>query len=88
MRYLLAFVLVLTMVGAAVANDLGNVMPEKTDVYPDYVNPGVRQGGDTIADAVAISIPGNNAGTTAGYNDDYDEACPYTISTSPGLLRK
>ena len=86
MRYLLAFVLVLTMVGAAVANDLGNVMPEKTDVYPDYVNPETRQGGDTIADAVAIGIPGNNSGTTAGFTDDYDEACPYTTSTSPDVV--
>jgi len=86
MRYVLAFVLVLTMVGAAVANDLGNVMPEKTDVYPDYVNPDLRQGGDTMADATAIAIPGNDAGTTAGYNDDYDEACPYTISTSPDVV--
>jgi len=87
MRYLLAFVLVLSMVGAAVAYDLGNAPPEKTDVYPDYVNPDVRQGGDTIDDATAIAaIPYDNVGTTSGYFDDYDEVCPYSISTSPDVV--
>jgi hypothetical protein len=87
MRYVLAFVLVLSMVGAAAAYDLGNALQEKTDVYPDYVNPDVRQGGDTIADATVIpGIPYNITGTTAGYNNDYDEACPYTISTSPDVV--
>jgi hypothetical protein len=87
MRYLLALVLVLSMVGAAAAYDLGNAPPEKTNVYPDYVNPDVRQGGDTIDDATVIGgIPYDNVGTTAGYFDDYDEVCPYDNSTSPDVV--
>jgi len=87
MRYLFAIVLVLSMVGAAAAYDLGNAPPEKTDVYPDYVNPDVRQGGDTIDDATVIgAIPYDNVGTTSGYSDDYDEVCPYSISTSPDVV--
>jgi hypothetical protein len=87
MRYVLAFVLVLSMVGAAAAYDLGNALPEKTDVYPDYVNPDVRQGGDTVGDATVIdAVPYSDVGTTAGYTDDYDEECPYSISTSPDVV--
>ncbi|MBD3233426.1 MAG: T9SS type A sorting domain-containing protein [candidate division Zixibacteria bacterium] len=37
------------------------------------------QGGDTVEDAVEIpSIPFSTSGTTIGYNNDYDEMCPYT----------
>jgi hypothetical protein len=28
----------------------------------------------------------NGTGTTAGYNDDYDEVCPYSTSTSPDVV--
>ncbi|MEZ4386599.1 MAG: hypothetical protein R3D98_03310 [Candidatus Krumholzibacteriia bacterium] len=49
--------------------------------------PPVRQGGDTVLDAVTLSLPVvHETGTTAGYNDDYDEACPYTLSTSPDAV--
>jgi len=85
MRYLLALVLVLSMVSGAVAYDLGNMRPEKTDVYPDYVNPDVRQGGDTVDDATVIdAIPYDEVGTTAGYTNNYDEECPYD-SMSPDV---
>jgi hypothetical protein len=87
MRYLLALVLVVSMVGAAAAYDLGNARPEKTEVYPDYVNPDVRQGGDTVDDATVIdAIPYYIEGTTAGYTDDYDEACPYYAPDSPDVV--
>jgi len=46
----------------------------------------IRQGGDTIEDAVAISIPHNGTGTTEGYTDNYDEVCPYENSTSPDVV--
>ena len=86
MRYVLAFILVLSMVGAASAYDLGIVGQEKTDVYPEYQNPEVRQGGDTTDTATPFdAIPYTDSGTTVGYTDDYDEACPYTISTSPDV---
>jgi len=46
-----------------------------------------RQGGDTLADAVPLVLPVFDlAGTTAGYTDDYDEACPYLASTSPDVV--
>ena len=48
--------------------------------------PVVRQGGDTIADAVAIPPLGVITGTTTGYTDDYDEACPFEGSTSPDVV--
>ena len=56
------------------------------DIFPNIPNPD-RQGGDTIADATAIpAIPYYITGTTTGFNDDYDEACPYTGSTSPEVV--
>ena len=45
-----------------------------------------RQGGDTIAEAVAVPLDTTVTGTTIGYNDDYDETCPYTGSTSPDVV--
>ena len=45
-----------------------------------------RQGGDTIEDAVVITIPYSGTGTTAGYNNDYDRACPYTGSVAPDVV--
>jgi len=48
---------------------------------------GQFQGGDTIETAVVIpELPYYTTGTTAGYTDDYDEACPYTGSTSPDVV--
>jgi hypothetical protein len=57
-------------------------------VIPGPPDPAViRQGGDTIADAtVIIALPFASAGSTVGYNHDYDEACPYTGSTSPDVV--
>jgi hypothetical protein len=88
MRKLLAFALMLTLVGVATAADLGNQAPVKSDpIVPENpVNPD-RQGGDTIFDATVIpGIPYSDSGTTAGYIDDYDEACPYTGSTSADVV--
>ena len=61
---------------------------------PDYGGPEntpdenvYRQGGDLISSATAITTDSyNNTGTTAGYNDDYDEVCPYSGSTSPDVV--
>ena len=51
----------------------------------DYPTP--RQGGDTYVDAIPIdALPFVITGTTAGYNDNYDEECPYTGSTSPDVV--
>jgi hypothetical protein len=76
------------MVGIAAAADLGNVAPIKsTPVVPDNpINPD-RQGGDTVLSATVIpSLPYGDTGTTAGYVNDYDEACPYTGSTAADVV--
>ena len=37
----------------------------------DIISRSTRQGGDTFADAVAITFPYNGSGTTVGYEHDY-----------------
>ncbi len=44
------------------------------------------QAGDTILTAFAATIPGTYTGTTVGYNNNYDEICPYTGSTAPDVV--
>jgi len=84
---LLTVGVVLALVGSAVGFDLGARRPEKAPVvYPQSVPDPGRQGGDTILDAVVISLPYSGVGTTVGYSDDYDEECPYTQSTSPDVV--
>ena len=87
MRKLLAFALMLTLVGSALAIDLGTDQPAKPAVNAPHNVPGTRQGGDTILDAVMITIPlVDQAGTTTGYTHDYDEECPYSGSLSPDVV--
>jgi hypothetical protein len=90
MRTCIVILVILGMAGTAVAQDLGNSreLPIKNAPIVAYEPPAVpRQGGDTIADAVVIpGLPYSNTGTTEGYLDDYDEACPYTGSTSPDVV--
>lgn len=87
MRVIVALCLLMTVAGAAAAFELGNRAPAKPAESSVYVEPEeVRQGGNTIAQAVAISIPGTYAGTTTGYADYYDECCPYTGSVSPDVV--
>jgi hypothetical protein len=59
--------------------------------YVPYPDPGAtgsgKQGGDIIEEATVISgIPYTNTGVTCGYNNDYDEVCPYTGSTAPDVV--
>jgi hypothetical protein len=76
----------------AIAADLGARVqrPAKppVDGAPPPPDPAViRQGGDTIEDAVFISaIYQEYTGTTVGYTNDYDEVCPYTGSTAPDVV--
>ncbi len=70
-----------------------SVLPEISEKPENYIQydpsdyPAPRQGGDTIEEATVIdALPYNNTGTTAGYNDDYDEVCPFTGSTSPDVV--
>jgi len=87
MRNLLVCALMLALVGSAMAIDLGNERPAKPAINaPENVPAGVRQGGDTILDAVLVTLPYNASGTTAGYTNDYAEVCPYSGSTSPDVV--
>lgn len=67
----------------------GGAGPESKPV-PESVPPPdpavMRQGGDTIADAVPIAVWYEGSGSTVGYTDDYDEVCPYPGSTSPDVV--
>lgn len=83
----IAAALLLTMVAATTASSPPSpnapTKPRPGIVAPD----GTLQGGDTIETAVVISsVPYFTTGTTTGYNDDYDESCPYTGSTSPDVV--
>ncbi len=88
MRRVFMIVSVLNLAITASAHDLGNTPPPKpTTTYPANIPNPIRQGGDTIADALVIpSLPFNDAGTTAGYTNDYDEVCPYSGSTAPDVV--
>jgi hypothetical protein len=83
------FALVLLFAVALVASasqSFDNVVPYKHD--PGITPPeGKFQGGDTIPTCTVIgSLPYDTTGTTSGYLNDYDEACPYTGSTSPDVV--
>ena len=90
MRCLLALILTVTVVAPVSAFDLGAHAPDKPVSLhqPPPPDPEViRQGGDTILDATTVVLPVvSETGTTAGYNHDYDEVCPYTGSMSPDVV--
>ncbi|MFN0151404.1 MAG: hypothetical protein ACKVU1_11940 [bacterium] len=45
--------------------------------------------GDDISTALTIgALPFNDVGNTCGFNDDYDEVCPFTGSTSSDVVYK
>jgi len=45
------------------------------------------QGNDDVASAIDIpGLPYTDAGSTSGCTNDYDEACPFTGSTSPDVV--
>ncbi|MFC1572530.1 hypothetical protein ACFL6M_02920 [Candidatus Eisenbacteria bacterium] len=65
------------------------VLPEKDDSHVTGVPVGGdRIDGDTIAEAwVVTSLPFTDTVlNTCTFNDDYDEVCPYTGSTSPDVV--
>jgi len=91
MKTALIALLILIIATASLGYDLGSRAPAKP--VPSLQAPPpdpdvVRQGGDAMADAILLAVPGSATGTTVGYNDDYDEACPYTDSTAPDVVYK
>ena len=89
MRYLIALILAVAVAAQVSAFDLGAAAPDKPVSHhqPPPPDPEViRQGGDTILDATFVTLPVvNMTGTTAGYNNDYDEQCPFG-SPSPDVV--
>ncbi len=88
MRYVLVFMLLVVFAGGAFAADLDVGRPVKSDLHipsnPAYDG---REGGETVADAYPImALPFGDSGATCDNLDDYDEACPYTISTSADVV--
>jgi hypothetical protein len=79
MRFAAALVLVLGASATTVAQPTGNVMPSKPAyAFPPNVPDPMRQGGDTIDDALVIpSLPYSDSGTTTGFHDDYAGTCIY-----------
>ncbi len=70
--------------------ELGNRAPapaQKSMVQPPPPPVRVRQGGDTLANATPITtLPFVGSGSTAGFADDYDSACPDLGSNSPDVV--
>jgi hypothetical protein len=90
MRQLFILILIIAFLGSAYAFELGNQQNlEKTSGHVGQ-NPGTpdgRQGGEDMASAFPIlAIPFYDTGNTTGHVDDYDEACPYTGSTSADVV--
>lgn len=90
MRLAIAILMITAVAGSAWGLDLDNhrERPVKDTPTVFYVSPDEnKQGGDTINDATVIpGLPFADTGTTDGYVDDYDEACPYSGSTSPDVV--
>ncbi len=86
---LFSFLVASLFSGSAIAQDLGNsrVLPVKNTPVVIYEPPAVpKQGGDTIADAHPIDgLPFSDSGSTVGYADDYDAACPWEAA-SPDVV--
>ena len=90
MRRVFVMLVIISIAGTAIAQDLGNSreFPEKNTPTVTYVPPAEpKQGGDTVFDATVIQgLPYSDTGNTCGYTNDYDEVCPYTGSTSPDVV--
>jgi hypothetical protein len=68
MRYQALLITLLALTSTTAAFDLSNQQPAKpldSSVYQPPADP-PRQGGDTIEDAIPITIPGTYTGTTVG----------------------
>jgi len=87
-----ATIAVAVVVTAAVGGALStsNVAADKIAGPGSLGNPPIAtefQGGDDCASAVDLgTLPATVSGTTIGYVNDYDEACPYTGGTAPDVV--
>jgi len=93
MKTALIALLILIIATASLGYDLGSQAPAKPAAASHQAPPPdpdvIRQGGDTLADAILLAIPAVDiVGSTAGYANDYDEACPYTDAAAPDVVYK
>jgi hypothetical protein len=87
LRHLLSIVSVAAFAATASAQSTGASAPPTPLKIAAGEKAGDRQGGDTIATATPITtIPFTASGTTVGYANDYDVACPYGGSESPDVV--
>jgi hypothetical protein len=90
MKKLFILLFVFSITFSLMANEIGISNAQQkgpTIQYNPNNYPAPRQGGEDIGSAVVIgALPYNDTGTTSGYLNDYDEACPYTGSTSPDVV--
>lgn len=83
------FVIIALFVISSVALAISptSAMPVKESQINDMGTPDGREGGETIATAWTIyALPFGDTGNTCDNIDDYDEACPYSGSTSPDVV--
>lgn len=88
MRQLLTIALILAFAGSALAVDTGSVQPlaDKGTSHVLMNQSSDREGGEDMGTAVVIdALPFMDTGATCDNLDDWDEACPYTNSTSPDV---
>jgi hypothetical protein len=86
---ILTAVLVLGVAASAFAtsqfsNNIADIIAEKNANLSGNVPnpPEIQVGGETCANATPIGVPGASSGNTCSRINNYDEACPYTGSTS------
>ena len=78
---------VLLLAAAAEAQVTGAVRPLKHSETTGAEEHHGRIEGDTIEECWTIpSLPFMDTGSTCGYENDYDEACPYLGSISPEVV--
>ena len=62
-------------------------VPKAHAVHQTLATTDRREGGETIEDAQFVeTLPFLDLGNTCSHLDDYDEACPYSGSTSPDVV--
>jgi len=98
MKKLFTLLILVIFVAGSISGQYGPTtasrLPDKkavNQISKNILNPpapaGILQGGDVISTATAIpGLPYSDNGTTTGYTNDYDEACPYTGSTAPDVV--
>ncbi len=89
MRKAMLLIMLVALAGSAFAADLSNVRqrPAKAPAVQFQPSQNGRVGGDNFGSAVVIpGLPFSDNGNTCQFLDDYDEACPYTGSTSPDVV--